>query len=67
MATTVSVSEETHRKMKNVKEKLSAESFDQLLNELMEKELDLPDTLMGEAEVDSDEVREHSDRTDRYE
>lgn len=67
MATTVSVSEETHRKMKNVKEKLSAESFDQLLNELMEKELDLPDTLMGEAEVEAEEVREHEDRTDRYE
>lgn len=66
MATTVSVSEETHRKMKNVKEKLSAESFDQLLNELMEQELDLPDSLMGEAEVDSDDFRDHNDRTERY-
>jgi len=67
MATTVSVSEDTHRKMKKVKEKKQSKSFDELLDKIMEKELDLPDSLMGEAEFtgDKEDIRDRNDRSDR--
>lgn len=67
MATTVSVSEDTHRKMKKVKEKKQSKSFDELLDEMMETELDLPDSLMGEAEFtgEKEDIRDRNDRSDR--
>ena len=67
MVTTVSVSDETHRKMKKVKEKERFRSFDELLENMMDKELDLPDSLMGEAELDGskEDIRDRNDRTDR--
>ena len=67
MATTISVSEDTHRKMKKVKEKKQSKSFDELLDEMMETELDLPDSLMGEAEFtgEKEDIRDRNDRSDR--
>jgi len=67
MTTTVSVSEDTHRKMKKVKEKKKSTSFDDLLDEMMESELKLPDSLMGEAEFsgEKEDIRDRNDRADR--
>ena len=67
MVTTVSVSEDTHRKMRKVKEKKGSGSFDELLEDIMEEELDLPDSLMGEAEFvgSKDDLRDRNDRADR--
>lgn len=67
MVTTVSVSEDTHRKMMKVKEEKGSSSFDELLEEVMDEELDLPDSLMGEAEFtgSKDDLRDRSDRADR--
>lgn len=68
--TTVTISEDTHRKLKNLKEKLSASSFDGMLEEIADEKLDLPSTeeMFGSAEIKNrDEIRERNDRIDRYE
>lgn len=68
--TTVTISEDTHRKLKNLKEKLSAGSFDSMLEEIADEKLDLPSTeeMFGSAEIKNrDEIRERNDRIDRYE
>lgn len=63
--TTVTVDESTHRKLRKLKEKKGAKSFNELLNEIAEKELQLPDSMFGAAEgLSEGEIREHEDRTD---
>jgi len=68
MATTVTVSDETHRLLKKLKEERGSSSFDVLLREVTERELDVPDSLKGKAklEVDKADVRERKDRSERY-
>lgn len=67
MATTVSVSDDTHRKMKKVKEQHGSKSFDELLEDIMERELDLPDSLMGKGKLEGSkkDLRDRNDRADR--
>ncbi|MFB6192892.1 MAG: hypothetical protein ABEK00_01440 [Candidatus Nanohaloarchaea archaeon] len=68
MATTVTVSDETHRLLKKLKEERGSSSFDVLLREVTEQELDVPDSLKGKAKlkVDKADVRERRDRSERY-
>ena len=68
--TTVTIDEETHKKLKKLKEKQSSKSFNELLNDIAEKELGIPDSdeMFGSMELkDKERVREHKDRADRYE
>jgi len=67
MVTTVSVSEDTHRKLMRVKERKGASSFDEVLEDIMDEELDLPESLMGEAEFagSKDDLKDRKDRADR--
>jgi len=65
--TTVTISEDTHRKLKKLKEKEQIKSFDELLDNIAEKELSAPDSLFGEVKgLKEGEIREHGDRADRY-
>lgn len=67
--TTVTIDEETHKKLKKLKDKQSSKSFNELLNDIVEKELEIPDSdeMFGSMELkDQDKVREHKDRADRY-
>ena len=67
--TTVTIDEETHKKLKKLKEKQSSKSFNDLLNDIAEKELGIPDSdeMFGSMELkDKERVREHKDRADRY-
>jgi len=68
--TTVTISDDTHRKLKKLKEERKAESFDILLKELAEEKLEIPDTeeMFGSlAGISKGEIRDHENRTDRYE
>ena len=66
--TTVTISEDTHRKLKKLKDKESASSFDELLDSIADKELSVPDSMFGEVKgLKEGEIREHEDRVDRYE
>lgn len=67
--TTVTIDDETHKKLKKLKEKQSSKSFNELLNKIAEKELGIPDSeeMFGSMELkDKERVREHKDRSDRY-
>lgn len=65
--TTVTISEDTHRKLKKLKDKQKINSFDELLDNIAEKELSTPESLFGEVKgMKEGEVREHDDRVDRY-
>ncbi|MFB6245834.1 MAG: hypothetical protein ABEJ03_05820 [Candidatus Nanohaloarchaea archaeon] len=67
--TTVTISDKTHRKLKMLKEEREADSFDSLLNEIAEEELDIPSTdeMFGAMEgIKKGEIREHRDRTERW-
>lgn len=67
--TTVTIDDETHEKSKKLKEKQGSKSFNQLLNDIAEKELEITDSeeMFGSMEVkDSVKVREHRDRAERY-
>ena len=67
--TTVTIDEETHKKLKKLKEKQSSKSFNELLNDIAEKELEIPDSdeMFGSMHLkDKERVREHKDRADRY-
>ncbi|PSG98708.1 MAG: hypothetical protein BRC29_01110 [Nanohaloarchaea archaeon SW_7_43_1] len=68
--TTVSISEETHRKLKRLKEKSSENSFDDILEKIADENLDTPSTdeMFGTAEIrDKEAIRERKGRIDRYE
>lgn len=67
--TTVTIDEKTHRKLKKLKQDRGAGSFDELLNDLAEKELEVPsaEEMFGSMNIeDKEEVRENRDRNDRY-
>ena len=67
--TTVTVSSATHKKLKKLKKKRGTKSFNQLLNEIADEQLDIPDSdeMFGSMEIEaSEEVRDHGDRADRY-
>lgn len=67
--TTVTISEDTHRKLKKLKDKESASSFDELLDSIADKELDVPSSeeMFGSMEIkDKENIRDHNDRVDRY-
>ncbi|QGA81048.1 antitoxin VapB family protein [Candidatus Nanohalobium constans] len=68
--TTVTISEDTHRKLKKLKEKEKISSFDELLDNIAEEKLDIPSSeeMFGSMEIeDKEEIRDHDDRADRYE
>ena len=70
MVTTVTVDEETHRKLKNLKDEMKAFSLDEVVDRLIEKELEVPSTeeMFGSTEIkEMDKVRDRNDRADRYE
>jgi len=65
--TTVTISNETHRKLKKLKEERSADSFDDLLNQIADEELQIPEDMMGALEgIKDGEIRDREDRIDRY-
>ena len=66
--TTVTINNETHRKLKKLKELRGASSFNELLETIAEEELQVPSSkeLFGSSELkDSEKVREHKDRSER--
>lgn len=67
--TTVTVSGDTHRKLRKLKEERGADSFDSLLRELAEEELEIPSSeeMFGAFKgIKDGEIRSHEDRVDRY-
>lgn len=67
--TTVTIEESTLRKLKKLKKEKDAGSYDELLNELADEELEIPsaDEMFGSMNIgNKEDVREHSDRADRY-
>lgn len=67
--TTVTIDDETHEKLKKLKKRQGSNSFNDLLDEMAEKELGIPDSeeMFGSMKIkDSEEVREHRDRAGRY-
>jgi len=67
--TTVTIKNDTHRKLKNLKKKKGFRSFDEMLNHIAEEELNVPDIdeMFGSMTIeDRDKLREHKDRSDRY-
>jgi predicted CopG family antitoxin len=67
--TTVTVSRETHRKLKQLKERENAGSFNELLDKIAEERMETPSTdeMFDSMELkDRDEVRDRNDRMDRY-
>lgn len=68
--TTITVSGKTHRKLKQLKQKRDADSFDILLEEIAEEELEIPskEEMFGSMEIDDkQDIRDRKDRIDRYE
>lgn len=68
--TTVTISDDTHRKLEKLKEEREAQSFDELLEQIAEEELKVPDAeeMFGSANIeDKEKVRDRKDRIDRYE
>lgn len=66
--TTVTINDETHRKLKKLKKLKGAASFNELLESIAEKELQVPSSeeLFGSSELkDREKVREHKDRSER--
>lgn len=65
--TTVTISDDTHRKLKKLKEERDADSFDSLLREIAEEELEVPESMFGALKgIKEGEIRDHNDRIDRY-
>ncbi|MBI2675564.1 MAG: hypothetical protein HYX24_03840 [Candidatus Aenigmarchaeota archaeon] len=62
---TITVTESTHRKLVELKKEGEARTFDELLEGLIEKEMEVPKSLFGKAKGFS-HARDHKDRTDRY-
>ena len=63
MATTITVREITRKKLKKLKERRGAKSFDQILSEMADRELGIPDSLFGKAKgLSSNFEREHEER-----
>ena len=63
MPTTITVKETTREKLKKLKKKRKAESFDQLLDEISGEELETPKSLFGKVKgIQENFEREHEDR-----
>ena len=63
MATTITVKENTRRKLEKLKEERRAKSFDQLLGDLADRELGISDSLFGKAKgLAKNFEREHEER-----
>lgn len=63
--TTVTIGSDTHRKLKKLKSKKNFGSFDELLREIAEKELEAPniDEMFGSMEIeDKENIRDSNDR-----
>ena len=63
--TTVTIGSDTHRKLKKLKSKKNFGSFDELLREIAEKELEAPniDEMFGSMEIeDKENIRDSDDR-----
>ena len=70
MATTVTIDESTHRLLKQMKKRRDAKSFNELFKKMAEKDLEVPSTdeMFGSAKIENKEdIRDRSDRIDRYE
>lgn len=66
--TTVTIDDETHEKLERLKEKRGSKSFNQLLDDIAEKELDIPESeeMFGSMNLkNSEKVRQHKDRAER--
>jgi predicted CopG family antitoxin len=65
--TTVTITDETHRKLKKLKKKKKVQSFNKLLEEIADEKLQSPESMFGKIKgLKEGEIREHKDRTDRY-
>lgn len=65
--TTVTISGETHRKLKELKKEREADSFNELLEEIADKELEVPDSMFGAVKgMKKGDIRDRNDRIDRY-
>ncbi|MFO7793346.1 MAG: antitoxin VapB family protein [Candidatus Nanohaloarchaea archaeon] len=63
--TTVTIGSDTHRKLKKLKSKKNFGSFDELLKEIAEKELEAPniDEMFGSMKIeDKENIRDGNDR-----
>lgn len=63
--TTVTIGSDTHRKLKKLKSKKNFSSFDELLREIAEKELEAPniDEMFGSMKIeDKENIRDDNDR-----
>jgi predicted CopG family antitoxin len=63
--TTVTIGSDTHRKLKKLKSKKNFGSFDELLREIAEKELEAPniDEMFGSMKIeDKENIRDDNDR-----
>lgn len=68
--TTITIDEAAHRKLKRLKEKEGAKSFNELINTITDERLDIPSSeeMFGSMTIeDKEEIRDHDDRVDRYE
>lgn len=63
MSTTITLKEATRKKLERLKRKRGAKSFDQLLGEVADRELQVPDSLFGKAKgLKKNFEREHEGR-----
>jgi predicted CopG family antitoxin len=68
--TTITIDESAHRKLKKLKEKEGAKSFNELVNIITDERLDIPSSeeMFGSMSIkDKEDIRDHDDRADRYE
>jgi predicted CopG family antitoxin len=67
--TTITIEESAHRKLKKLKEKEGANSFNELINNITDERLDIPSSeeMFGSMSIeDKEDIRDHDDRADRY-
>ncbi|KXB01152.1 hypothetical protein AKJ45_00985 [candidate division MSBL1 archaeon SCGC-AAA261F19] len=63
MPTTITVKRGTREKLERLKKERKAKSFDQLLADIAEKELGIPDSLFGKVKgIKENFEREHEER-----
>ena len=67
--TTITIDENVHRKLKKLKKREGANSFNELVNDITDEKLDIPSSeeMFGSATIeDKEEIRDRKDRADRY-
>lgn len=63
MSTTITVKETTREKLEKLKKKRKAESFDQLLDEMSDEQLETPKSLYGKVKgIKKNFERDHRER-----